>query len=51
MIRIVPLGGQLADIPFGKIVVYRQITVLQVGKDFIPKVTRINNLFIVLFMT
>ena len=34
---IVALGGQLSNGPLGKIVVYREFTVIQVCKDLFPE--------------
>lgn len=36
MERVVPLGGQLTDDPFGKIVVYRKLPVVQISEELPP---------------
>ena len=37
MERVVPLCGQLTDGPFGKIIVYRKLPVVQVSEELLPK--------------
>ena len=42
----VSLCGKFADNPFGQIIVYRIIAVLEVGEYFIPELIQVINRFI-----